>query len=538
MAFLRVDNKDGEQYIRIVAARRKNGKPLQETVYNLGKVSDYTPDQLKRFGMRFYELGGADPRELLEGSIQELGRYNYGYYQLFSKVLSYYNLDGLFARVARKQHLSFSLTNAVMLMLLERLQQPCSKRQNFYNQQEYLGIEQAELHWLYRSLDYLADNSLQVQQCIYQPSRDLFNQQLDVVFYDVTTFYFDSDVETEGGLRQKGFSKDGKIGNTQILFGLLIDIHKQPIGYRIYKGDSFEGHTFEQALNQLRHQYRIKNIVVVADRGMLSRKNLELTRNNGYEFIIGERLKTLPENIKTQLLNLDNYDKTWTYNEHQEPIVIRYCTIPYQDRTIICTYSQKRADKDRYDREDRLQTASLLLRQPSTLKRKAQHYFLAADSQQQYHIDQQKVKDNERYDGFLAISTNASELSTEMVLDNYRHLYQIEHSFRTFKSHIETRPMFHWTDKRIEGHICLCYIAYTLLTHVQNKLLKSGIRLSEKQIRKALDSMQVSHIKNNDNYFYLRSANGPNVDAIINRMGLKKLPNIVPQQQVSTYLNM
>ena len=90
---MRIDKKDGDQYIRIVKSKRENGKPVQQTVYSLGKVSDYTPEQLQRFGLKFYELGGGDPRELLEGSIEELGRFNYGYYQLFKKVFSYYGND-------------------------------------------------------------------------------------------------------------------------------------------------------------------------------------------------------------------------------------------------------------------------------------------------------------------------------------------------------------------------------------------------------------------------------------------------------------
>lgn len=536
MAFMRIDKKDGDDYIRIVKSKRKDGKPVQETIYSLGKVSDYTPAQLQRFGLKFYELGGGDPRELLEGSVEEVGRFNYGYYQLFRKIFANYSLDKLLDRIKRKHNLEINLANAIMLMLLERLQQPSSKLQNYHNQQEYLGIEKVELHHLYRALDYLSMYSNQVQDFIYQPSRDLFNQELDVVFYDVTTFYFESEVEQEDALRQKGFGKDGKIGSTQILFGLLIDRHKQPIGYRIYKGNFFEGHTFAQALEQLKHQYNIKDIVVVADRGMLNKNNIQLTTGNNYEFIIGERLKALPQPIKEHLLNIDNYTKTWTYNNQQEPIVIKYCTLEYQGRTIISTYSSKRAAKDKKDREDKLEAAQLLMKNPSLLKRKAQHYFLSTDQNSRYHLDEEKIKQNERYDGFLAISSNASSLSVEQVLDNYRHLYQIEHSFRTFKSHLETRPMFHWTDKRIEGHICLCYIAYTLLTHVQNKLLKAGSRLSEKEIRKAMDSMQVSLIKNNDSLFYLRSANKENVDLLINRLGIKRLPNIIPQKQITDYI--
>lgn len=536
MAFIRIDKKDGDQYIRIIRSKRKDGKPVQETVYSLGKVSDYTPEQLQRFGLKFYELGGGDPRELLNGAIEELGRFNYGYYQLFRKVFASYSLDKLLERIKRKHDLEINLVNAVMLMLLERLQQPASKLQNFRNQQEYLGIEKVDLHHIYRTLDYLAMYSEEIQNFIYQPSRDLFNQELDVVFYDVTTFYFESEIETEGALRQKGFGKDGKIGSTQILFGLLIDRNKQPIGYRIYKGNYFEGHTFAHALEQLKQQYNIKDIVVVADRGMLNKNNLQLTTGNNYEFIIGERLKTLPGAVKEYLLNIENYTQTWTYNSHDEPIIIRYCLFKYEGRTIISTYSTKRAAKDKKEREEKLETASLLMKNPSLLKKKAHHYFLTPDQHSNYHLNEEKIKQSERYDGFLAISTNASSLSVEQILDNYRHLYQIEHSFRTFKSHLETRPMFHWTDKRIEGHICLCYIAYTLLTSVQNKLLKTNNRLSEKDIRKAVDSMQVSLIKNNENNFYLRSANKEHVDLLVNRLGLRKLPNIIPEKQIIEYI--
>lgn len=319
---------------------------------------------------------------------------------------------------------------------------------------------------------------------------------------------------------------------------MLIDKDKQPIGYRIYKGDTFEGHTFEKALTQLKNQYLIKNIVVVADRGMLSKNNIYLTTENNYEFILGERLKSLPEEVKRYLINIDNYSKTWVYNHQGESISVRYCTYKHEGKTIICTYSEKRAKKDKEDREEKLRKAAELLKQPNLLKRKAQHYFLTSKDKTTFTIDEEKIKKSQQYDGFLAISTNAEKLTVEEVLDNYRHLYQIEHSFRTFKTHLETRPMFHWTDKRIEGHICLCYIAYTLLIHVQNKLLKGNIKLSESQIRKALDNMQVSFIKNKEDYFYLRSANKEHIDAIINRMGLKKLPNIIPQQEIKNYLYM
>ncbi len=166
MAYMRIDNKDGERYIRIIRSVRKKDQVVKETVYSLGKVSDYTSDQLKRFGTKFFELGGGDPRELLQGSIEELGRFNYGYYQLLSKILAFYSLDKLLERISKKHKLIIDLQNALMLMLVERLHTPASKRANFFNQEEYLGINPIPLHHLYRRLDYLADNQQAVQNYI------------------------------------------------------------------------------------------------------------------------------------------------------------------------------------------------------------------------------------------------------------------------------------------------------------------------------------------------------------------------------------
>jgi transposase len=274
----------------------------------------------------------------------------------------------------------------------------------------------------------------------------------------------------------------------------------------------------------------------VADRGMLNRNNIQITEAHQFEYIIGEKLKTLPKAIQEQLIKPDNFQLIWTYHRNGEAIHIKYHTIEHEGRKIICTYSEKRAKKDKQDREERIEKAKQLLQHPGQLKRKAHHYFLQSKDSIYYTLDEDKIKQAEKYDGFLAIATNAKDLSAEVVLDNYRHLYQIEHSFRTFKTHLETRPMFHWTDRRIEGHICLCYIVYTLLTYVQNKLLKSNHKLSENHIRKSLDLMQVSLIKNKGDNFYLRSANKENIDLLTNRMGLKKLPNIIPQTEISRYL--
>ncbi len=538
MSFLKVERKASGTYLRITESYRDDqGQVRHRIIHSLGKVEDYTPEQLRQMGIRLYELGGGDIKALLEGNTEETGRYNYGYYQIYRKAFEYYQLDHLIRRIAKRWKVSFDLDSAVMLMLLERLQDPCSKRSNYANQLDYAGLEPVYLQHLYRALDKLAAENKLIQQQIFQTGRDLFNQTLDVVFYDVTTLYFESEKEYPDSLRQKGFSKDGKIGQTQILFCMLIDADKHPVGYQIFYGNTFEGHTLPDAITQLKKDYNINKIIIVADRGMIGKENIEAITSNGYEFIVGERLKNLPIAIQTKLLNKGNYEQTWVYNDATgQPIVLQYYVTQYNNKTIIATYSEGRAAKDKREREQKLKTADTLLKNPSLIKKKASRYFIKQQNKDSYELDTEKIKQDEKYDGLLAISTNTANLSHQQVLEQYKQLFKIELTFRTFKSHLETRPIFHWTNSRIEGHICLCYIAYTLQHWVLKKLSNFSIPVTENILRKMLDSMQVSLIQHNDKKIYLRSAQQPNESKLQLALGLKSLPPIIAKDSLANYL--
>lgn len=538
MAFLRTENKKSGRYLRIIESYRdESGKSRQRILYSLGKVEDYTPEQLKRIGSKLYELGGGNLKELLGIKTSEKARYNYGYYQVFQKAFINYGLDFISKNIQKKHKLSFDFQNALMLMLIDRLHDPCSKRSSYYNQSEYINIAPIELQYLYRTLDKLADYNGLIQKQIYQTGRDLFNQKLDVVFYDVTTLYFDSEVEAENSYREKGFSKDGKIGKTQILFCMLIDRYKQPIGYRIFKGGTFEGHTFSYALDDLRKEFLIDKVIVVADRGMLSTDNLKTVVDRGYEFIVGERLRSLPKAVKSYLIDPNNYQQEWKYIDSLgKDVSVKFCTVEYKGRTVIGTYSLKRAKKDRHKREEKLLKALKLLKNPANIEKKAARYFLKKESKEKYVLNESKIAEDEKYDGFLAIATNNIGLPITDVLDQYKQLYKIEHSFRTFKSHLDARPMFHWTDKRIEGHICMCYIAYTLLNHTLQKLNKTGKEFTESNLRKILDKMQLSLIDHDSKEVFLRSAQHEKEGLLQKLLNLKTLPNIFPVEAKDQYI--
>ena len=233
---------------------------------------------------------------------------------------------------------------------------------------------------------------------------------------------------------------------------------------------------------------------------------------------------------------LSNYKQEWIYTDGDQQVVLRYTTLQHGNKTIIATYSEKRAHKDRHDRERLLKKAQSLLARPELLKKKASRHFIKQTGDDKYELNIERIKQQEKYDGFLAIATNNTTLATTDVLDQYKQLFKIEHTFRTFKSHLETRPMFHWTDRRIEGHICLCYIAYTLQHWVLLQLKNFPIPITENILREMLDKMEVSLLLHNEQKVYLRSTPHQHEIKLQQHLGLKPLSPILPEQRLFDYL--
>ncbi len=535
MAFLRKEIKKSGTYLSICESYRDDAGRVQRRVMRqLGNANDYTSESLERIGRQLMEIAKGPTPE--PDNIQEISRHNYGFPLVLHQLLRLYDLDVLLRRLGRKHKLRFSLLENLLLMLCDRFNDPLSKLGSYNLQNEYTGLSHGiGLQHIYRTLDYLAVNNDIIQTHIYNRNRNLFNYELDVVFYDVTTFYFDSEVQKEGALRQLGFGKDGKIGKTQILFSLLIDKNKVPIGFQIFKGDKYEGHTFEKAIDKLKAKYNIKRIIVVADSGMLNTDNIALFDKGGtaecFEYIVGDRIKSMSEPAIQHLTNLTNYTTVIIKDSEGKDIPLQYCTYQYKGRTVICTWSESRAKKDKAEREEKIVKAKKMLKQPSNIEKKAKRYFLKNTGQQKYELDQQKIDHQVRFDGFKAIATNVKDVTPQLALEKYKDLYKIEQSFRSFKTYFETRPMFHWTDTRIEGHIVLCYISFCMLTFLQNKC-----GYSEQAIRRLLSKMELSKIVQDGEVLWLRSASSDQEEHLLKTIKLKQLPTAISDATIATHL--
>ena len=533
MAFLRVEKKKSGTYMRIVQSYKVDGKTRHKTLHSLGKVEDYSPDQLVRLAHKFMELAGREVESLISSNFKELGRYNYGYALVIQRLWKIFNLQQLVRRINNRRRLELDWVAALQIMIAERINEPCSKLQSSFNQKEYLGFSEGliPLHHFYRTLDVLSSEEKRIKEHLFKQNRTLFSTVLDVVFYDVTTLYFDSQVENEGALRQKGYSKDGKAHKTQIVLGLLVDKARNPISYQIYQGNTYEGGTMVDALKKMKSQFTIDRVVVVADSAMIDKGNRSFMVDNQIDYIIGDSIKTLAKSIRNQLIDKDHH--TSLINSGEETFTYR--ELNYKGRRIICTYSSKRARKDAHERQKLIDKANKWLSEPSKYKqvkkRGAGRFITTTEDGKPLTLNQNKIEQDACFDGFKALATTTN-LTVNDILSKYRDLFEVEHTFRALKSQLEIRPVFHWTDKRIKGHICMCFIAFTFINHLK---IITGLQYGT--LIKGLDKMQLSQIQDNkaNNHIYLRAKIDEAQQTIIEALRLKVPNDTTPQDTVNQY---
>lgn len=320
---------------------------------------------------------------------------------------------------------------------------------------------------IYRYLDKLHNTQKDLAQTIsYEHTLKILNYDISVVFYDVTTLYFEIDQEDD--LRKTGFSKEGKHQNPQIVLGLLVSKNGYPLAYEIFEGNKFEGHTMLPVVEAFKVKYQLDRLVIIADSGLLSRTNVEELQEKGYEFILGARIKNETNTIKKKILALDL--------NNGESAVIRKGNLK-----LIITYSEVRAKKDRYNREKGLRRLEKHIRRgkltKSNINNRGYNKFLKLEGEINVAIDYEKLKQDARWDGLKGYLSNA-RIPKDQILENYQHLWQIEKAFRIAKTDLKIRPIYHRLQKRIEAHICISFVAYKIYKELERQLFEKKARIS------------------------------------------------------------
>lgn len=346
---------------------------------------------------------------------------------------------------------------------------------------------------IYRYMDKLYNNQKElVQQISYKHTLKVLPEGIHVVFYDVTTIYFEIDYEDD--LRKTGFSKEGKHQNPQILLGLLVSEGGYPLAYEIFEGKQYEGHTMLPIINAFRVKYKIEKLVVVADSGLLSKANIDELIANNYEFILGARIKNEKQEVKDKILAL-------SLKNGESKLIDK------EDIKLLITCSEKRAKKDKYNREKGLKRLEKSIKTgkltKSSINKRGYNKFLEMDGQVQIKINSDKIKDDEKWDGLKGYLTN-STLSNEQILQNYKQLWLIEKAFRIAKTDLKIRPVYHYKQRRIEAHICLNFIAYKVYKELERQLKEKKSDLSPEKVIEIAQSIYEIEAKSPDNKTHVK----------------------------------
>jgi transposase len=328
--------------------------------------------------------------------------------------------------------------------------------------------EDVDLSRIYRYLDKLYNTRKDtIQEIGTSHTRSIPGGVTGILFYDVTTLYFETD--RSDALRIPGFSKEGRHQNPQIILGLLVSLGGYPLSYEIFEGNKFEGHTMLDVVNDFTKRYNGKDAVVVADSGLMNDDNIKALKTGKYQYIIGAKIKSETKEVKDWALSLNLNDGE--FSEYRKTV----------SRRLVAGYSKSRAEKDKYNRdkgirrlEKQYQTGKLT---KSSINKRGYNKYLKMDGEVKVTIDYELFEKDTKWDGLKGYITNTGLLAKD-ISANYAHLWMIENAFRAAKSKLEIRPMFHFTRKRIEAHISICFTAYKIHKELERRLKEMNSDMS------------------------------------------------------------
>lgn len=355
-------------------------------------------------------------------------------------------------------------------LVISRLAFPLSKLKTSEYIYRYQRIS-VDIDAIYRFLDKLNDKlKNQVEQIAYAHTLRVLQGEISIVFYDMTTLYFEASDEDD--LRKTGFSKDGKHQKPQIYIGLLVGLGGYAIGYDIFEGNTYEGYTLIPFIENISKKFNLNKPIVVADSGLLSKDNLKSLEKNGYEYILGARLKNESDKLKTKIFETEFIDGT-------------FLSIKRNDKTrLIVHYAKSRAKKDAYNRERGLKRLEKRINSgkltKSNINNRGYNKYLKLTGEINIEIDYDKFKQDDKWDGLKGYVTN-TKLSDKQVMDNYKNLWHIEKAFRMSKTDLRIRPIYHRLKHRIEAHICISFTAYCIYKELERVLYQEKSTLSLKK---------------------------------------------------------
>ncbi len=349
---------------------------------------------------------------------------------------------------------------------------------------------------IYKLMDRIDNEAIvKIQACGYKNTKHLLaeeGQKLDVLFYDLTSIYFETNTQDE--LRNFGFSKDGKSQHVQIMLAMIVTHHGLPVAYETFEGNTYEGVTLIPTLEKLRKKYKISRVILVADSGLINKDNVNKIAETGLEYVIGARLKNSSKAIQTEALKDEGYIRLTDNTKGKAYQLLDKKNKP-TGHQLMLYYSEARAKKDLHDRNRAVSKISKHIGEKAKNKLSGalrKSYVTLSEASSTIDIDQEKLKEAAKFDGYFAIQTNITNSKPADILAHYSGLWQVEQTFRITKYNLKIRPVFHYNPERIKAHFAICYIALVLIRTLEFLMKKGKCYLPIEQLHELL--LQVKEV--------------------------------------------
>lgn len=531
--FIRIKRNGGHEYLQLVESQRVEGKVRQRVIGTLGRrdvleASDGLTGLAASLGK--FTRRAAVWAEHRAGRTEVIDTVSLGPARVFERLWREVGMPEVLAGLLRDRRFEFAVERAVFLTVLHRLMAPASGTSDRAAEkwrEDYVieGANDLQLHHLYRAMAFLgeplpsaqqADRTLPgaprcikdaLEEALFTRRRDLFTD-LSLVFFDTTSIYF----EGEGGdtIGQFGFSKDKRPDRKQMVVGVVLAGDGTPICSELWPGNVTDVTTLLPVIRRLRSRFGIQNVCVVADRGMISDATIQEieSKHPGLRYILGARLRSDHE-VRDVVLGwpgryqhvhgprqkskdpapLAVKDVRFTPGEHAGGVG-ETGSQPGQDRRYVVCHNEEQAAKDRADREAIVAALEDRLTQgdKSLVGNKGFRKYLKSRGQR-FEIDRKKIRDEARFDGKWVLRTNWEADAPEVAL-RYKDLWMVESIFRTMKSLLDTRPIYHKCDETIRGHVCCSFLALVLRKALEDKLTAKGLSLEWADVLRDLDRVR------------------------------------------------
>ena len=486
---IRRRNKDGSvvEYLQLAHnVRRPNGVVCAEVVHNFGRADQVDREALHRLARSLHRLDAGAGGVLDAGLAVERSR-PLGGVHVLHHLWEQLGIAEQLRELLQEREFESDVERVLFALVANRCLAPTSKLGacEWVAQDVVIpGLEQLEVQQAYRAMDFLLENQEEVQRRVFFQVAELLQLEVDLIFFDTTSSYFEIEGEDEEeGLRRFGYSRDGRSDRAQVAIGLAVTKEGIPVRCWVFPGNTADASTVEQVKKDL-HGWKLDRVVLVADRGMSSQNNLQLLRQNGGQYIIGERMRSGVPVVEEALSRPGRY--RWLQDNLEVKEVVVGSGRKAQ-RYVICRNPEE-AERDRARRElllRELEQALQELDQTAVHQRRACALrisrrfgkYVRQLSDGRLTLNREVVAREERLDGKYLIHTSDQQLSTEEVALGYRQLLQVERGWRDLKQELELRPMFHRKEDRIRAHVLLCFLGLLLIRVAENRTQQSWFRM-------------------------------------------------------------